>query len=89
LGRARTTSCDISLTEIYSPISSRFYTRGFVWASSPCSLKSELIGATFSTKRQTDGPMKVERISTTIDGMGLAYNLLSRGLRQEMNTGAP
>ena len=64
-----------------SPISSRFFTRGSVWASSPCLLKSEHIGASFSTD--------VERISTTYDGMGLAYNLLSRGLRQESNTGAP
>jgi len=67
----------------------KVYTRGSVWASSPCLLKSELIGASFSTKRQTDWPMKVERISTTYDGMDLAYNLLSRGLRQESNTGAP
>jgi len=80
---------DISLTEIYSPVSSRFYTRGLVWASSPCLLKSEPIGASFSTKRQTDGPMRVERISTMYDGTGLAYNLLSRGLRKESNTGAP
>ena len=32
---------------------------------------------------------KVERISTMYDGMGLAYNLLSRGLRNESNTDAP
>jgi len=43
----------------------------------------------FSTKRQTDGPTKVERILTMYDGMGLAYNLLSRGLRKESNTDAP
>ena len=52
-------------------------------------LKSEHIGASFSTKRQTDGPMKVERTSTMYDRMGLAYSLLSHGLRQESNTGAP
>ena len=52
-------------------------------------LKSEHIGASFSTKRQTNGPMKVERISTMYDGIGLAYSLLSRGLRQESNAGAP
>jgi len=40
-------------------------------------------------KRQTDGPTKVERISTKYDGMGLACNLLSRGLRKESNTDAP
>jgi len=33
--------------------------------------------------------MKVERISTMYNGMGLACGLLSRGLRQESNTGAP
>jgi len=33
---------------------------------------------------------KVERISTIYDGMGLAYNLLSLGLRRkESNTDAP
>jgi len=32
---------------------------------------------------------KVERISTIYDGMGLAYNLLSLGLRKESNTDAP
>ena len=52
-------------------------------------LKSEHIGASFSTKRQTDGLMKVEWTSTMYDGMGLAYSLLSRGLREESNTGAP
>jgi len=46
-GRARIPSCDISLTEIYSPVSSRFCTRGLVWASSPCLLKSEPIGVSF------------------------------------------
>ena len=53
-------------------------------ASSPCLLKSEHIGASFSTKRQTDGLMKVEWTSTMYDGMGLAYSLLSRGLREEI-----
>ena len=48
----------------------------------------EPIGVSFSTRRQTDGPTKVERISTVYNGMGLAYSLLSRGLRQESNTGA-
>ena len=38
---------------------SQIYTRGSVWASSPYLLKSEHIGASFSTKRQTDGLMKV------------------------------
>ena len=32
---------------------------------------------------------KVERISTMYEGMGLAYNLLVRGLRKESNTDAP
>ena len=59
------------------------------WASSPCLLKPEPIGASFSTKRQTDGRTKVERISTMYDRMGLAYNLLSRGLRKELNTDVP
>jgi len=89
VGEGKDPFCDIPLTEIYSPVSSRFYTRGLVWASSPFLLKSEPIGASFSTKRQTDGPTKVERISTMYDGMGLAYNLLSRGLRKESNTDAP
>ena len=43
----------------------------------------------FLNEKADRWPMKVERISTTYDGMGLAYNLLSRGLRQESNTGAP
>jgi len=89
VGRARIPSCDIPLTGIYSAVSSRFYTRGLVWASSPCLLKSEAIGVSFSTKRQTDGLTKAERISTMYDGMGLAYSLLSRGLRKESNTDAP
>ena len=49
----------------------------------------EPIGVSFSTRRQTDGPTKVERISTVYNGMGLAYSLLSRGLRKESNTDAP
>ena len=49
---------------------------------------TEPIGVSFSTKRQTDGPTKVERISTMYDGMGLAYHSLSRGFRKESNTNA-
>jgi len=43
----------------------------------------------FPTKRQIDGPTKVERMSTMFDRMGLAHILPSRGLKRELSTDDP
>ena len=89
VGEGKDPSFDIPQTKMYSPASSRFSTKGRVWGSSPCLSKSEPIGVSFSTKRQTDGQTKVERISTMYDGMGLAHILPSRGLRKESTPDVP
>ena len=52
-------------------------------------IKSEPIGVSFSTKRQTNGPTQVETMSTMYNGMGLAHILPCHGLRKESNTDAP
>ena len=55
----------------------------------PFSSKVEPIGESFSTRRQTDGPMKDERMSTMYDGTAPAHIPPSHGRTRESSKGAP
>jgi len=73
----------------YLLVSSRFFIKGWISNSWPSSLKSELIGESFSTRRLTDGQTKVETMSAMYDGIAQVHIPPSHGWMRKSSTDAP